>query len=135
MDETLQTELIPIGKQTQTPHNADTSKHCQYHRNYGHTTESCQALKDKIKELIQADHLVSSLRIPSLLLDRHNEILINLPKTVNASDEGILKAETFIDIRHDKNETRAQLEELDQGVKASRGIIVPGAEYEKSSTL
>jgi len=57
LDETLQTDLIPTLKQYQTPPNADTAKHCQYHRNFGHTTERCQALKDKIEELIQAGHL------------------------------------------------------------------------------
>ena len=57
LDEALQTELIPTLKQAQTPRNVDTSKHCQYHRSYGHTNESWQALKDKIEELIQADHL------------------------------------------------------------------------------
>ena len=57
LDEALQIELIPALKQSQTPPNADTSKRCQYHRNYGHTTEGCQALKDKIEELIQAGHL------------------------------------------------------------------------------
>ncbi|XP_068477362.1 uncharacterized protein [Phaseolus vulgaris] len=57
LDEALQTDLIPILKQYQTPPNADTAKHCQYHRNFGHTTEGCQALKDKIEELIQAGHL------------------------------------------------------------------------------
>ena len=35
----------------------DTAKRCQYHRNFGHTTKGCQALKDKIEELIQAGHL------------------------------------------------------------------------------
>lgn len=56
MDETLQAELILTLRQSQTSQNADTSKHCQYHRNYGHTTKGCQALKDKVEELIQADH-------------------------------------------------------------------------------
>jgi len=28
-----------------------------YHRNSGHTTDECQALKDKIDELIQVGHL------------------------------------------------------------------------------
>lgn len=28
------------------------SKHCRYHQNYGHTTEECVALKDKIEEFI-----------------------------------------------------------------------------------
>jgi len=57
LDEALQTELISTLKQTQTPPNADTAKRCQYHRNYGHTTEGCQALRDKIEELVQAGHL------------------------------------------------------------------------------
>jgi len=57
LDEALQTELIPALKQSQTPPNADTAKRCQYHRNYGHTIEGCQALKDKIEELVQAGHL------------------------------------------------------------------------------
>ena len=57
LDEALQIELIPALKQSQTPPNADTSKRCQYHRNYGHTTEGCQELKDKIEELVQAGHL------------------------------------------------------------------------------
>jgi len=30
-----------------------------YHRNYGHTTEGFQVLKDKIEEIVQADGLVS----------------------------------------------------------------------------
>jgi len=57
LDEALQTELILTLKRYQTPPNADTAKHCQYHRNFGHTTEGCQALKDKIEELIQGGHL------------------------------------------------------------------------------
>ncbi|XP_068473732.1 uncharacterized protein [Phaseolus vulgaris] len=57
LDEALQTDLIPTLKQYQTPPNADTAKRCQYHQNFGHTTEGCQALKDKIEELIQAGHL------------------------------------------------------------------------------
>jgi len=56
LDEALQAELIPTLKQSQTLRNVDTSKHCQYHRNYDHTTEGCQALKDKVEELIQAGH-------------------------------------------------------------------------------
>jgi len=57
LDETLQTELIPTLRQAQTPRNVDTAKHCQYHYNYGHTTEGCQALKDEIEEPVQASHL------------------------------------------------------------------------------
>jgi len=57
LDEALQTELVPALKQSHTPPNADTTKRCQYHRYYGHTTEGCQALKDKIEELVQVGHL------------------------------------------------------------------------------
>jgi len=57
LDEALQTGLIPALKQSHTPPNADTGKRCQYHRNYDHTTKGCQALKDKIEELVQAGHL------------------------------------------------------------------------------
>ena len=57
LDEALQTELIPALKQTHTPPNADIVKRCQYHCNYGHTTDSCQALSNKIEELVQAGHL------------------------------------------------------------------------------
>jgi len=52
LDEALQAELILTLKQSQTPRNDDTSKHCQYHCNYDHTTKGCQALKDKIEELV-----------------------------------------------------------------------------------
>ena len=62
LDEALQAELISTLKQAQTPPNADTTKRCQYHHNYGHTTEGCQALKDKIEELVQAGHLHKFIR-------------------------------------------------------------------------
>ncbi|XP_020207846.1 uncharacterized protein LOC109792816 [Cajanus cajan] len=32
---------------------ADKSKHSQYHKNYGHTTEECHTLRDRIEELVQ----------------------------------------------------------------------------------
>jgi len=54
---------------------------------------------------------------------------------MNTSEEEILEAATIITVRHDKNEARAQSEELNQGVKALIGIIVPDVEYEKLSTL
>jgi len=44
-------------KRTNTPSNADQTKHCRYHRNFGHFTEDCQASKDKTEELVQAGHL------------------------------------------------------------------------------
>jgi len=57
LEEALNTDLITTPRKVSTPPNADTTKHCQYHRNYGHTTEDCFTLKDKIEELIQAGHL------------------------------------------------------------------------------
>jgi len=57
LEEALNADLITIPQRVPTPPNADTTKHCQYHQNYGHTMEDCFALKDKIEELIQAGHL------------------------------------------------------------------------------
>ncbi|XP_020229898.1 uncharacterized protein LOC109810759 [Cajanus cajan] len=36
-----------------TPNSADQSKHWRYHKNYGHTTDECRTLWDRIEELIQ----------------------------------------------------------------------------------
>jgi len=57
LEEALNTDLIGTPQRVSTPPNADTTKHCRYHRNYGHTTDDCFTLKDKIEELIQAGHL------------------------------------------------------------------------------
>ena len=38
-------------------------KHCQYHRNYDHTTKGCQALKEKVEELVQAAHFQKKFKI------------------------------------------------------------------------
>jgi len=57
LEEALSADLIPSMQKLATPRNADTSKHCRYHQNYGHSTDECWALKDKIEELIQAGHL------------------------------------------------------------------------------
>ena len=56
-EEALNTDLITTPRRVPTPPNADTTKHCRYHRNYGHTTEDCFTLKDKIEELIHVGHL------------------------------------------------------------------------------
>jgi len=63
LDKELQAELIPALWPSQIPQNVVTSKHCQYHRNYDHTTEGCQALNDRIEELIQAGHLRKFIKI------------------------------------------------------------------------
>jgi len=57
LDEALSVELIPPPRKVASPNNVDRRKQCQYHQNAGHSTEECQALKDKIEELIQAGHL------------------------------------------------------------------------------
>ena len=57
LEEALNADLISPPRKVPTPPHADTTKHCRYHRNYGHTTEECFTLKDKIEDLIQAGHL------------------------------------------------------------------------------
>jgi len=57
LDEALSVELIPPPRRVASLENADRTRRCWYHRNSGHTTDECQALKDKIKKLIQAGHL------------------------------------------------------------------------------
>jgi len=57
LEEALNADLIATPQRVPTPPNADTTKHCRYHQNYGHTTEDCFTLKDKIEELIQAGRL------------------------------------------------------------------------------
>ncbi|XP_068467089.1 uncharacterized protein [Phaseolus vulgaris] len=57
LDKAFNAELIPPPRKVAIPNNADRRKQCWYHQNTGHSTEECQALKDKIEELIQAGHL------------------------------------------------------------------------------
>jgi len=57
LDEALNTELIHPPRKMANPNNADRRKQCRYHQNSGLSTEECQALKDKIEELIQAGNL------------------------------------------------------------------------------
>jgi len=39
LEEALSADLLTTLKRTNTPSNADQTKHCHYHRNFGHTTE------------------------------------------------------------------------------------------------
>jgi len=57
LEEALNVDLISPPRKVPTPPHADTTKHYRYHQNYGHTTEKCFTLKDKIEELIQSEHL------------------------------------------------------------------------------
>jgi len=57
LEEALDTDLLSTPRRANTPPNADTTRQCRYHGNFGHSTEECTALRDKIEELIQAGHL------------------------------------------------------------------------------
>ncbi|XP_020204068.1 uncharacterized protein LOC109789509 [Cajanus cajan] len=61
LEEANHADLISLPPPAHNPVNADKSKHCRYHRNYGHSTEECWSLKDRIEELIQAGHLCDTL--------------------------------------------------------------------------
>jgi len=52
LEEALSAELIVAPRKSSSPPRADRTKHCRYHRNHGHNTEECIALKDRIEELI-----------------------------------------------------------------------------------
>jgi len=51
LEEALHASLLSTPRRGTTPRNADTSKYCRFHQNYGHTTEDCTTVKDKIEEL------------------------------------------------------------------------------------
>ena len=51
-----------------------------YHRNYGHTTEGFQVLKDKIEEIVQADGLVSlAYQFKKLIISRAASQVVDAP--------------------------------------------------------
>jgi len=55
-------DSLPAVRKKPPPPDADGSKHCQYHRTIGHTTEECHTLRDKIEELIRQGHLKKYIR-------------------------------------------------------------------------
>ncbi|XP_020211558.1 uncharacterized protein LOC109796283 [Cajanus cajan] len=57
LDHALASEVLAVPKRASTPPRADTTKSCKYHRNRGHSTEECIALKDKIEDLIKQRQL------------------------------------------------------------------------------
>ncbi|XP_068466727.1 uncharacterized protein [Phaseolus vulgaris] len=63
LQEAMATEVIPPPMKARTPDRADHNKHCQYHKNHGHHTEECIALKDRIEELIQTGQLKRFVRV------------------------------------------------------------------------
>jgi len=52
LQEAMAVEIIPPPRKVRSLERADQSKHYQYHKNHGHHTEECVALKDRIEELI-----------------------------------------------------------------------------------
>ncbi|XP_020225277.1 uncharacterized protein LOC109807163 [Cajanus cajan] len=59
MEQALASEILTIPKRANTPPRADKAKMCRFHRNRGHSTEECSALKDKLEDLIKQGHLRS----------------------------------------------------------------------------
>jgi len=62
LQEAFSAESLPAARKKPPPPDADGSKHCQYHRTIGHTTEECHTLRDKIEELIRQGHLKKYIR-------------------------------------------------------------------------
>jgi len=61
LQEAFSIDSLPAIRKKPSP-DADGSKHCQYHRTIGHTTEECHTLRDKIEELIRQGHLKKYVR-------------------------------------------------------------------------
>jgi len=57
LKEALNVNLIPTPGKNPTLNNDDDSKHYRYHRNYGHNTDECIPLRDKIEQLTQVGYL------------------------------------------------------------------------------
>ncbi|XP_020221030.1 uncharacterized protein LOC109803766 [Cajanus cajan] len=62
LEQALATEVLAVPQRAMTPPHADKTKACQFHRNRGHTTEECSALRDRIEDLDKAGHLQSFVR-------------------------------------------------------------------------
>nr|KYP56478.1 hypothetical protein KK1_002719 [Cajanus cajan] len=79
LEQALAAEVLAVPKRASTPPRADTSKTCRYHRNRGHSTEECAALKDKIEDLVKQGKLhnfvdrPASYRPRSSSQYRHND--------------------------------------------------------------
>ncbi|XP_020207064.1 uncharacterized protein LOC109792094 [Cajanus cajan] len=62
LEHALATEVLAVPRRAMTPPHADKTKTCQFHRNRGHTTEECSALRDRIEDLVKAGHLQNYVR-------------------------------------------------------------------------
>ncbi|XP_020205996.1 uncharacterized protein LOC109791142 [Cajanus cajan] len=61
----LEQARLAVPKRASTPPRADTNKSCRYHRNRGHSTEECVALKDRIEDLIKQGQLQNFIDRPN----------------------------------------------------------------------
>ncbi|RDX63198.1 hypothetical protein CR513_58400, partial [Mucuna pruriens] len=53
LEEAHNTDILTRPPQSKSLESADHSKYCsRYHKNHGHTTKGCTALRDQIKELV-----------------------------------------------------------------------------------
>ncbi|XP_020201880.1 uncharacterized protein LOC109787735 [Cajanus cajan] len=57
LEQALASEVLVIPKRANTPPRDDKAKSCRFHRNRGHSTKECSALKDKLEDLIKQGHL------------------------------------------------------------------------------
>nr|KYP37314.1 Uncharacterized protein Mb2253c family [Cajanus cajan] len=57
LEQALATEVLTVPRRAMTLPHADKTKTCQFHRNRGHTTEECTALRDRIEDLVKSGHL------------------------------------------------------------------------------
>ena len=132
LDEALQAELILTLKQTQTPPNADTTKCCQYHRNYSHMTKGCQALRDKIEELVQAGHLRKFVKTMSAPRSPQRDIDYSRDKEHSGRRDA--ETATTTAARVVENEVRVQSDGRDLEVKALNAEVKPNKKFVRLST-
>ncbi|KAG4916140.1 hypothetical protein JHK87_053697 [Glycine soja] len=65
LEEAFNTKILSLPPPTRSINSADEMKTCRYHQNFGHTTEECVTLKDKIEELIQEGAFVNYIYTPN----------------------------------------------------------------------
>ncbi|XP_020237882.1 uncharacterized protein LOC109817098 [Cajanus cajan] len=71
LEQALASDVLSIPKRASTPPRANTTKSCRYHRNRGHSTGECAALKDKIEDLIKQGQLQGFIDRPHSSRNTH----------------------------------------------------------------
>ncbi|XP_020233067.1 uncharacterized protein LOC109813315 [Cajanus cajan] len=72
LEQALTSKVVVVPKRASTPPRADTNKSCRYHRNRGHSTEECAALRDRIEDLIKQGQLQNFIDRPNSSRPRTN---------------------------------------------------------------